>query len=173
MISEQVEPKPWRPRTSYVRDDLFIWKGITYRVLEAFITGLFFDENDSRYVSVTDATTGRGIANIVVNEDGDLIITYTDGSMTNAGRVNDPTVVNHTIVERLVVSTTNVLSQPNNQIDTSKPAVLFINHLAYHSVEVPPPFTMTADTITWDENQGGFDLTVSDTVVFQYTRVAP
>jgi len=167
------EAKPWQPRTSYVRGDRFIWKDITYFVTEAFITGQFFDTNDSRYQAIkTVSGDTRGISSIAINEDNDLIITYSDGTMQNAGRLPAANA-DLSVVERLVVNGPNSLSTPNNSIDTSRPAILTINHVSYFSVEVPTLFTLTLNSVVWDAVQAGFDLTDSDSVVLQYTRVAP
>src|SRR5690606_37896541 len=126
---------------------------------------------DSRYRPVKQSTAGRSIESMTVNNDGDLIINYDDGTSQNAGRLPSGTP-NLSVTERLVVSSTNVLSLPNNTIDVTKPATLVINHLTYTSVDVPPAFTMSANSLTWSPETGGLDITETDIVSFHYSRVA-
>ena len=159
----------WEPRTNYNKDDRFIFKGVTYRVLEALVTGLAFDDNDSRYIE--DYT--QVIANITINSDDRLIVTYDDGTTADIGAVGGGSGSANLVTERLIVTGTNVLSTPNYQIDTTKPVKLYINHLVYASINVPTLFNVAEGGITWiwTEAQSGFDLVPSDNVFIDYTRI--
>lgn len=163
--------KRWEPRTSYVKEDKFKFKNVIYRVLESFISGPAFDDNDDRYV----AEGAPHITNIEITEDTkELVVTYEDGSNIRVGVVGgggDSGPSYYGVIERLVATGSNTLSEPNSEIDTTQPVKLTINHTTYFSVEIPPPFTVTANAIAWNTSNAGFSLDDSDSIVVEYTKV--
>lgn len=159
--------KRWEPRTSYVRGDQFKFRGTIYEVKEAFVSGIDFDYNDDRY----EVTAAPHITKLEVI-DGVLTAFFEDSSEEPIGRMEGggggPSY--YGVIERLVVTGANTLSTPNNEIDTTEPVKVTVNHTTYFSVEQPAPFTVATDAITWNETNAGFALDMSDSVVIEYTK---
>lgn len=163
--------KPWTPRTVFYTNERFQFKEVIYKVTETLVTGRTFDYDDGRYT--IDLPSGRSIESMRINEDGDLIITYVDGTMQNAGATGGGSQpAESTLVsERLIVTATNVLSQLNNTVDTSKPIKLLVNHLYYSSIEIPSAVSGSGTTLTWNAANAGFDLNIDDSVVAEYSKI--
>lgn len=161
--------KPWLPRTTYYKDESFIFKDVVYKVLQTFITGQLFDDNDSRYTvdTVQSGEQGRGISSVVI-ENGDLIITYSDGQVENVGSVGGGSSTT-SIIESLAVTSTNTLAEMTYSIKENTKAKLFVNHLVYFNVG-SSYFTISDKTVTWNPSIAGFNLEPTDSVVIEYWK---
>lgn len=167
----------WKGNMFVKRGQVIQWKGIPYRVLSDHKTPPIFNLNDSRLV--VDLTSGggggtgpagRGVEDATVNEDGDLIITYTDDTLHNAGHVVGVDGSDKFILAEALTVATDQPSATAFPIDGTKPVVVYVNGLAYASVSTPAPFTVAASTITWDDANAGIALDSNDSVFVAYTR---
>lgn len=166
--------KPWRPREVLKKEEYFQHMGKVYRVLESFVAESVFNPNDSRFTLTTvgqgSADDARGIADMEVNADGDLIVTYTDGQTQNAGRVRADQQEDRWTVEQLSVTSGGVISNTAEDIDNTMPTKLYVNGIVYFSVGSPTNFTISGKTITWVSAE--FSLSSTDRVVAEYYKVA-
>lgn len=165
--------KAWRPKTAYYEHEFFQHLGKVYKVLEPFVSDDLFRERDSRYTlsTIGQASEGdaRGIADVDINNAGDLIITYTDGTTTNVGNVRPPAAEDRWTVDILTVNGSGIISNTSENIDTSMVSKLTVNNLTYYSVETPTRFTISGKTITWVSSE--FSLSAADKVVAEYYKV--
>lgn len=167
---------PWRANTWLYKGQRFQHVGKVYKVINDFKTGATFQISSNFTIdsggSGGSGADGRGITSAVVNEDGDLIITYTDATQANAGHVRGSNASDNLTSEPLQVTATNVLTHTTSPIDTTKPVTLVVNHLSYSNVETQPAFTISGSTITWDADVEGLNLTTDDIVVVYYFKVS-
>lgn len=162
----------WEANTYLSKGSEFQFFGKAYEVLISHVSPALFNPHDSRIALVFgNGGSGRGITNVEINDDGDLIITYTDGTSQNAGHVVGSSSESLLQVESVSVSALNLLTDTDYPIDTSKAFKLSVNGVVYYSVQNPPVLSASGSTIGWDSVAAGFSIEVGNTVVVEYYRV--
>ncbi|QIG70378.1 hypothetical protein EVB87_278 [Rhizobium phage RHph_N28_1] len=172
MAAQVSDLSAWRPGIFVKAGEVLQWKSLAYKVLSDHRTPPLFNPWDSRLAIVIDGGgsggSGRGVDSVDINEDNDLIISYTDGTLHNAGHLDIPPAVVLPTMEALTVNSGTLQPSATSQAIGTGPVVLYVNGVAYFSISSPAPFTVAGSQITWNE-PGGLELAASDTLVVQYT----
>ncbi|QXV74252.1 hypothetical protein [Rhizobium phage RHEph12] len=168
MAAQVSDLSVWRPNVFVKTGQTLQWRGIAYRVISDHRTPPLFNPWDSRLTIDINQSggSGRGIESIVLNEDNDFIVTYTDGTMENVGHIDIPAAAS-AVVEALTVNSGTLQPSATSQAIGTGPVILWVNGVAYFSVSSPAPFTHTGSQITWNEPDG-LALSASDVLVVQY-----
>lgn len=160
--------KVWKPNTRYDRGELFQQAGVVYRVLDPFTSGRLFSLNSD--FTIHDVQGIKRVANIVITDQHQLVVTYTDGTQytgdvgsdSGGGSYNRRT-------ETVIADQVGELSQPTTQPDYGTSITLTVNGIAFHSQAAEPAFGFPDGVLTWFPNVAGYNVDMFDTIVIEYS----